>query len=141
MTPRGAHFYIKHPGYTIKPRVKVVPSVDIRGDGSIANVIGTRKDGGIYQVLVPPINSTLYTVTDLPKYIQDALLNGSRPKSRLQKAQKQAARVGSGPRQKLKTKETKQSKPLCPPPSHKALRKCKTSKHRPRTTVSSCAIM
>jgi len=38
LTPKGAHFYIEHPGYHVKPIVRVVPDIDIRGDGSYANV-------------------------------------------------------------------------------------------------------
>ncbi|MFC2013806.1 phage/plasmid primase, P4 family, partial [Chloroflexota bacterium] len=79
-TPKGEHFYFKHPGYPIRPKVAVIPGIDIRGDGSYANVIGTRKDGGKYRVLVPPIEGNLYAVADLPKYIRDALLNGNKPK-------------------------------------------------------------
>lgn len=86
LTPKGGHFYIKHPGYHVKPLVNVIPGIDIRGDGSYANVVGTRKDNGKYTVLIPPINGTLYKVTDLPEYLQDALQNGSKPKRRSAKA-------------------------------------------------------
>jgi len=79
LTPKGAHFYIRHPGYPVKPLVNIVPGIDIRGDGSYANVIGTRKDGGEYKVLVPPIKGALYTVADLPKYIQDPAYSNSPP--------------------------------------------------------------
>lgn len=86
LTPKGGHFYAIHPGYTVKPLVNVIPGIDIRGDGSYANVVGTRKDGGEYKVLVPPIRGTFRTVTDFPEYFQDALLNGNKPKSRSRKA-------------------------------------------------------
>jgi hypothetical protein len=43
LTPKGAHFYIKHLGYPVKPLVNVVSGIDIRGDGSYANVIGIRN--------------------------------------------------------------------------------------------------
>jgi len=86
LTPKGGHFYIKHPGYPVKPLVNVIPGIDIRGDGSYANVVGTRKDGGEYKVLVPPTRGTFYEVSDLPQPIQDVLLNGSKPKSRSAKA-------------------------------------------------------
>jgi len=85
LTPKGGHFYVKHPEYLVKPRVNVVPGIDIRGDGSYANVVGTRKDGGEYQLMVLPLGNTIYDVSAFPEYIRDAL-NGNKPKRRSTKA-------------------------------------------------------
>ena len=85
LTPKGGHFYAVHPGYPVKPLVNVIPGIDIRSDGSYANVVGTRKDGGEYKVLVPPIKGTFRNIADFPEYIRDAL-NGSKPKRRSAKA-------------------------------------------------------
>jgi len=43
VTPRGGgHWYFKHPGYHFKTVARILPGVDIRGDGGFLNIVGER---------------------------------------------------------------------------------------------------
>lgn len=72
-TPRGGfHYWFEHPGYPIKTKAGLLPSIDIRGDGGFINVIGQRSDGA-YTVLIPPSPDKLYPWDKLPTQIAKAL--------------------------------------------------------------------
>ena len=83
LTPGGGgHFYFKTPGFSVKPQVRIAGhDVDIRGDGSYGIVVGTRPDGGVYQVKVLPVPGMLRDISEFPKEIQAAIQNGTKPQT------------------------------------------------------------
>lgn len=76
VTPRGgAHYYFKHPGEHVKTMARLLPGVDIRGDGGFCNIAG-----GAYQIMKMPSADTLYSWDRLPPAVRDAMnSNGHKP--------------------------------------------------------------
>lgn len=68
-TPRGgAHFYFRYPGFPVKTKARLLPGVDVRGDGGFCNIVGNK-----YEILRLPTPDNLYPWDQLPKYIQKAM--------------------------------------------------------------------
>ena len=88
LTPRGGgHWYFKHPGYPVKNAVGILPGIDLRGDGGMVNVVGSRPDGN-YTIIKFPSWENLIPWERIPK---DIVL--SMPKKR--------APTGAGASQKI----------------------------------------
>lgn len=72
-TPRGgSHYYIKHPGFSIKTMTDFMPGVDIRGDGGYANFTGRTLDGA-YEILQYPTDDSLIPFERLPQFLKDRI--------------------------------------------------------------------
>ena len=78
VTPRGfAHWYFRHPGQKVKTVARLLPGLDIRGDGGFVNIAGSSGLGE-YQIRVLPTPDTLIPWAKLPQRVK-AALNGSKP--------------------------------------------------------------
>jgi len=78
ITPRGgAHWYFQHPKHQVKTGARLLPDVDMRGDGGFANIVGASKDGE-YKIATLPTPDTLHPWEKLPERIK-AALDDSKP--------------------------------------------------------------
>ncbi len=73
LTPRCANFWFKHPGWSVKTVAGVLHSVDVRADRGFVNVIGTRKDGGVYRIVKWPVSENIYPWERLPRVVAEAI--------------------------------------------------------------------
>ena len=73
LTPRCANFWFKHPGHFIKTDAGILPALDIRGDKGFVNVIGTRRDGGVYRIVKWPAPDSIYIWERLPTAVLEAM--------------------------------------------------------------------
>ena len=54
VTARGSHLFFKHPGYSVKNAIKILPGIDIRGDGGcVVAPPSIHETGRRYQWRVP----------------------------------------------------------------------------------------
>lgn len=68
-TAKGRHLYFRWPGYEIKTRVRVLPSVDVRGDGGyIVGPGSVHKTGVVYEFYNP-----LEVIEDAPQKLLDLI--------------------------------------------------------------------
>jgi len=73
LTPRCANFWFHYPGHFVKTEAGVLPSLDVRGDNGFVNVVGTRRDGGVYRVVKWPTMENVYPWERLPASIAEAI--------------------------------------------------------------------
>ncbi|MBI2849889.1 MAG: bifunctional DNA primase/polymerase [Chloroflexi bacterium] len=82
LTPRGGHWYFKHPGYEVENAAKKVEGIDWRGDGGFVNLIGKRlayiEDGvtypdAEYQIMTFPEPGNLIPWEKLPTKIKEVI--------------------------------------------------------------------
>ncbi len=71
-TPKGAHFYCRLQDFPIRNSTKLLPGLDVRGEGGYVNFIG-QNGRGSYHVLVIPTDDSLIPFEKLPQEIQEAL--------------------------------------------------------------------
>lgn len=71
-TRKGYHYYVRWSSWTITNSSRLLPGVDIRGHGGYVNFCGGNGKAN-YQVLIMPLDDTLYTVEQLPPGIQKIL--------------------------------------------------------------------
>ncbi len=78
-TPRGgAHYYFQHPGHPVTTKAKILPGIDIRGDGGFCNIIGRNpKTGGEYNIEILPTRDKLYLWSSMPQRVLEAIEVGS----------------------------------------------------------------
>jgi P4 family phage/plasmid primase-like protien len=73
-TGKGLHVYFQHPGCSVRNRARLLPGMDIRGDGGFVVAPGsTHESGAIYEALNPISQSVL---RPMPAWLMDLL---SRP--------------------------------------------------------------
>ena len=63
----GKHCFYRHPGKNVKTRARIIPNVDIRGDGGyVAMPPSLHKSGNCYEWIVSPEESDF---ADLPEWV------------------------------------------------------------------------
>jgi putative DNA primase/helicase len=73
LTPRCANFWFRHPRHFVKTEAGILPNLDIRGDKGFVNVVGTRRDGGIYRIFKWPTPENIYPWECLPTAVMEAI--------------------------------------------------------------------
>ena len=74
-TPRGGtHRFYKYPSFKVITKAKILPYIDIRGEGGYSQFAGVTPDGE-YQLIELPMPDTLPTFDDLPTVLKEALRN------------------------------------------------------------------
>ena len=71
-TAKGFHYYVRWPSWTITNSSRLLPGLDIRGQGGYVNFCGRNGEAN-YEVLIMPVEDTLYTIGQLPVELQEAL--------------------------------------------------------------------
>jgi len=71
-TRKGYHYYCRWPSWAIPTKVGILPGVDMRGQGGYVNFCGSNGKVS-YEVLIMPIDDSLYTIEQLPAELQKAL--------------------------------------------------------------------
>ncbi len=71
-TRKGFHYYVAWPSWAISNSSRILPGVDIRGQGGYVNFCGENGKAS-YKVLIMPTDDSLYTVEQLPAKLQKAL--------------------------------------------------------------------
>lgn len=71
-TRKGYHYYVRWPSWTIGNSSRLLPGVDIRGQGGYVNFCGDNGNAS-YEVLIMPTDDSLYSVEQLPAELQKAL--------------------------------------------------------------------
>ncbi len=79
-TPRdGGHYYFKHPGHRVTGTIGILSKIDIRGDGSFVNIVGTNskakdtKNKGEYRIEIIPTPEAIYSWNKIPKAITNVM--------------------------------------------------------------------
>ena len=71
-TMKGAHYYCHLPSWVVSNSTKIVPGIDIRGQGGYVNFCGGNGNAH-YEVLILPTDDSLYPIEQLPEDLQKAL--------------------------------------------------------------------
>ena len=71
-TRKGYHYYVRWPSWTIINSSRLLPGVDICGQGGYVNFAGDNGKAS-YKVLIMPTDDSLYSVEQLPAELQKAL--------------------------------------------------------------------
>lgn len=71
-TRKGYHYYCHWPAWTVRNSSRLLPGVDVRGEGGYVNFAGGNGKTN-YEVLIIPADDTFYAVEQLPKEIQKIL--------------------------------------------------------------------
>lgn len=71
-TAKGYHYYVRWPSWKVTNSSRLLPSVDIRGQGGYVNFCGENGKAS-YKVLIIPTDDSLYTIEQLPAELQKAL--------------------------------------------------------------------
>jgi putative DNA primase/helicase len=71
-TRKGYHYYVRCPSWMVSNSSRLLPGVDIRGQGGYVNFCGENGKAS-YKVLIMPTDDSLYTVEQLPAELQKAL--------------------------------------------------------------------
>lgn len=71
-TAKGFHYYVDWPSWTVTNSSRLLPGVDIRGNGGYVNFCGNNGKAS-YEVLIMPTDDSLYTIEQLPAELQKAL--------------------------------------------------------------------
>jgi putative DNA primase/helicase len=71
-TGKGFHYYVHWPPWTVRNSSRLLPGIDIRGDGGYVNFCGSNAKVS-YKVLIMPTDGTLIPVEKLPAQLKGAL--------------------------------------------------------------------
>ena len=71
-TKKGYHYYCSYPTWPVANSVRILPGLDIRGQGGYVNFAGTNSKAQ-YEVLTWPTQESLYLVEQLPIELKKAL--------------------------------------------------------------------
>jgi len=71
-TAKGFHYYVDWPSWTVNNSSRLLPGVDIRGDGGYVNFCGGNGKAS-YEVLIMPTDDSLIPIEKLPAELQKAL--------------------------------------------------------------------
>ncbi len=71
-TRKGAHYYCHLPSWVVSNSTKIVPGLDVRGQGGYVNFCGGNGKAH-YEVLMLPTDDSFYKIEQLPEDLQKAL--------------------------------------------------------------------
>lgn len=80
-TRKGCHYYCHWPAWTVRNSSRLLPGVDMRGEGGYVNFAGGNGKAN-YEVLLMPVDDNLYTLSNYQKkskryYTKSPPLQGS----------------------------------------------------------------
>jgi hypothetical protein len=78
-TRKGYHYYCKWPSWTVRNSSRLLPGVDIRGQGGYVNFCGQNGKAS-YEVLIMPTEENLISAEQLPAELQKVLVAQAVPK-------------------------------------------------------------
>jgi Primase C terminal 1 (PriCT-1)./Bifunctional DNA primase/polymerase, N-terminal. len=80
-TGKGIHYYFKHPGFPVGNSVRILPNIDVRGDGALVVAPGSLHASGRKYAWVPGLSpADLPEPAPCPKWLLE-LLQGKRQSS------------------------------------------------------------
>ncbi len=71
-TPKGFHYYVLYPPWSIRNSTRLLLGIDIRGQGGYVNFCGNNGKAG-YEVLILPTQDSLSVIEQLPIELQRIL--------------------------------------------------------------------
>jgi putative DNA primase/helicase len=71
-TAKGYHYYVAWPSWAVTNTAKLLPGIDIRGQGGYVNFCGNNGKAS-YEILIMPTDDTLIQIEKLPTEVQQTL--------------------------------------------------------------------